>query len=105
MWGETPIMALSIFVECTFFFNIYSFQKFDLSSSNGLKVKNFGGLYLGVFPQPDTPKFSQALVLPDMFNRSNFEYSALSSLEVGSWRKKVSKKKKDSIKVGVNEHN
>ena len=49
-------------------------------------------------------------VLPDIFNRSNFEYSAFSGLKVHSRRRKRKtkgneKKKKNSIQVGVHEHN
>ena len=46
-------------------------------------------------PQPGTPDFIPALVLPDIFNHSNFEYSAFSSLKVNSMRRKT--------KVGKNE--
>ena len=34
-----------------------------------------------------------ALVLPDIFNRSNFEYSAFSGLKVDSRRRIIKKKK------------
>ena len=57
------------------------------------------------FPQRGTPDFIPALVLPDIFNRSNFEYSAFSGLKVDSQRKKSQKKKKNSIQVVINEHN
>ena len=43
------------------------------------------------------PQFVPARVLPDIFNRSNFEYSAFSSLKADSWKrrkKKVRKKMK-----------
>ena len=58
-------------------------------------------------PQPSSPDFSPTLVLPDIFNRSNFEYNALSGLKVNSIGRKRKKKqsKKNSIQVGVNEHN
>ena len=53
--------------------------------------------------------YSHALVLPDIFNCSNFEYSAFSSLKVDSQRRRIRKKKKvkkkNSIQVGANEHN
>ena len=39
------------------------------------------------------PDFSRILLLPDIFNRSNFEYSAFSGLKVDS-RRRVRKKKK-----------
>ena len=90
---------------------MYLFRNFDPSSSNGLKVQNFVGLDWGVSPQPGIPHFSPTLVLPDIFNRSNFEYSALSGLKVDSWRRKRQKKvrkkttkKKNDIQAGVNEH-
>ena len=61
-------------------------------------------------PQPGTPDFIPALVLPDIFNRS---YSAFSGLKVDSRRRKRKNKskkkiiiiKKNSIQIGVNEHN
>ena len=43
-------------------------------------------------PQPGTPNFIPALVLPNIFNCSNFEYSALSNLKVDSRRRKRKKK-------------
>ena len=61
---------------------------------------------------PGTPNFIPALVLPDIFNRSNFEYRAFSGLKAENRRRKrkkkvrkKKKKKKNSIQVGVNEHN
>ena len=57
------------------------------------------------------PWISVAKVLPDIFNCLNFEYSALSGLKVGSGKRKkkeVRKKiqsKKNSIQVGISEHN
>ena len=73
-------------------------------------VQNFIGPDWGGSPQPATPDFIFALVLPDIFNRLNFEYRALSGLKVDSRRRKRKKarkkeKKKNSIQVGVNEHN
>ena len=62
-------------------------------------------------PQPGIPNFVPALVLPDIFNCSNCEYSTFSGLKVDSQRrkrkreKKGKKKKKNSIRVKVNEHN
>ena len=44
-------------------------------------------------PQPGTPNFSRAVVLPGIFNRSNFEYSALSDLKINSQRRIIKKKK------------
>ena len=38
-------------------------------------------------PPTWNPQFSRALVLPDISNRSNFEYSAFSDLKVDSQRK------------------
>ena len=49
-------------------------------------------------PQPGIPNFSRALPLPDIFNRSNFEYSANSSLKVDSWRRKRKKKERKKTK-------
>ena len=49
------------------------------------------------FSQPGTPNFSRALVLPDIFNRSNVEYSAFSGLKV-DYRRRILKKKKKSKK-------
>ena len=62
---------------------------------------------MGISPQPSSPDFSRTLVLPDIFNRSNFEYSAYSGLKVDSMGRKRKKKQnnKNSIQVGVNEHN
>ena len=42
--------------------------------------------------QPGTPDFSRTLVLPDIFNRLNFAYSAFSGLKVDS-RRRIKKKK------------
>ena len=39
-------------------------------------------------PQPGTPDFIPALVLPNIFNRSNFKFSAFSGLKVHSRRRK-----------------
>ena len=57
--------------------------------------------------QPGSPEVSPTLVLPDIFNRSNFEYSAFSGLKVDSRRRRRKKKqnRKNNIQVGVNEHN
>ena len=63
-------------------------------------------------PQRGTTDFSGTLVLPDLFNRSNFEYSVFSGLKVDSGRRKRKKKvrkkmqnKKNNFQIGVNEHN
>ena len=62
-------------------------------------------------PQHGIPYFSPTLVLPDIFNRFNFEYSVFSVLKVDSRRsnkkekKEREKKEENSIQVGVNEHN
>ena len=79
-------------------FNIYPFKKFDLSSSNGLKVQNLEDP-IEEIPQPDTPDFSRTKVLPDMLNRSNFEYRALSGLKVDN-KKKDAKTRKIVFKLG-----
>ena len=64
--------------------------------------------------QCGTPYFSRAQAFPDIFNRSNFGYSALGGLKVDSRRRKRKKKKKvrkkknkkkNSIQIGVYEHN
>ena len=56
--------------------------------------------------QPGTPNFSRILILPDIFNRSNFEHSVFSGLKVeGMGRKRKKKTRKNSILVGVNEYN
>ena len=60
---------------------MYPFRKFDPSSSSGLEVKNFGG-----------PDFCCTKVLPDIFNRSNLEYSAFDGLKVDIAAKKEEKK-------------
>ena len=44
--------------------------------------------------QPGIPGFGPTIVLPDVFNRSNFEYSAFSSLKVEKWQQKNKKKEK-----------
>ena len=46
-------------------------------------------------PQTWHPNFSRALVLSDIFNRLNFEYSELCSLKVDSLRR-IRKKKKQA---------
>ena len=82
-------------------FNINSFRKFYPSSSNGLKVQNFGRPDRGGSTQTSTPTFSRTKVLPDcdIFNRSNFEYSAFSGLKVdGIGRKRKKKKKQEKRK-------
>ena len=62
-------------------------------------------------PIAGTPDFIPTLVLPDIVNRSNFEYSAFSGLKLDSWRRKKkeirkkTKKMKNSIQVEANEHN
>ena len=68
------------------------FQNFDPSSSNGLKVQSFGGPDNGGTPQPGTLNFIPALVLPDIFNRLNFEYSAFIGLKVDNREEKEKKK-------------
>ena len=91
----------------------YPFRKCNLSGSNSLKVQHFGKPDLGESPKPGTPDFSRTLVLPDIFNSSNFEYRAFSGLTVDSGRRKKKKKKvrkqmqnqKNSFQVGVNENN
>ena len=56
-------------------------------------------------PQCDTPDFIITPVLSDIFNHSNFEYSTYSGLKVDSLRKEKARKMKNSIQVGLNEHN
>ena len=49
---------------------------------------------------PGTPDFSRTLILPDIFNRSNFEHSVFSGLKVegmGRKRKKKEKAKQEKI--------
>ena len=76
-----------------------------------MKRLKFWRTRLRGIPQHGTHNFSQALVLPDIFNRSNFEYSTFSSLKVDSGRKKKKKEKtkkqnkKNSFQGRVNEHN
>ena len=85
-------MAPSIFAK--FIFNIYPFRKLDPSSSNGLKVQNFEDPIEGD-PQPGVPDLCLTKVLPDIFNRSNFEYRAFSGLKIdrrGRKRKKFKKR-------------
>ena len=60
--------------------------------------------------QPGTPDFSRTLILPNIFNWSNFEHSVFSILKVEGMERKRKKKRKNktrknSILVGVNEHN
>ena len=45
-------------------------------------------------PQPGTLDFCHTLVLLDIFNRSNFKYSAFSGLEVDSEEENKTKPKK-----------
>ena len=69
-----------------------------------LKSLNFGGprlgdlLFIFAYPKnfkpthPGTSDFCRIKVLPDVSNRSNFEYSAFSGLKVDSGRRKRMKK-------------
>ena len=67
------------------------FQKFDSSSSNDLKVQNLEDPIEGI-SQPGTLDFYYTLVLLDIFNCSNFEYSAFSGLKVASAEENKTKK-------------
>ena len=56
-------------------------------------------------PQRGTPDFCHPLVLPDIFNRSNFEYNTFSGLKVDSGKRKRKKKKQKSKKEDAKEEN
>ena len=43
-------------------------------------------------PQPGTSNFSRTLILPDIFNRPNFEYRVFSGLKADSLEKKKEEK-------------
>ena len=49
-------------------------------------------------PQHGTSDFSRLKVFSDIFNRSNFEYSALSGLKVDNMGRKIKKKKRKKEK-------
>ena len=60
-------------------------------------------------PQLGTPNFCCTKVLPEIFNRSNFKYSAFRGLKVWEEKEKIKKSKKkdakqeNSSQIGVNE--
>ena len=62
-------------------------------------------------PQPGILDFCRTKALPDIFNPSNFEYSAFGCFKANSDKnerrknKKKDAKQENSIQVGVNEHN
>ena len=93
VWGETPIVASLIFVRFrTFLISTHFENLIHLL----LMVQNFQILDDPIEgdPQPGTLDFSRAKVLPDIFNRSSFEYSAFtfSGLKVDSMGRKRKKK-------------
>ena len=92
VWRGNPHRGRPIFCCVWFIFDIHPIAKFDPSSFNGLKVQNFGGPDCGGSSQPGTLDFCRTKVLPDIFNRSNFTYSAVSGLKVDSGRRKSKKK-------------
>ena len=100
LFGVKLIVAPPIFVRFSLFSKSTLFQNFDVSSFNGLKVQRFRGPNWGI-PQPGTPDFIPELVLLDIFNRSNFKYSAFNGLKVDSWRRKKKKSKKKEEKYVV----
>ena len=53
------VYKFSLVVKFTLFFNIYPFQKFDPSRSNGSTVQNFGALLEGgpILVPPNFVKF------------------------------------------------
>ena len=67
--GGNPPSWLPQFLLSLVYFDTNLFPKFDSSSSNDLKVKNFGGPVWGETPQTGTPNISRAVILPDIFNR------------------------------------
>ena len=63
-----------------------------------------------MIPSMWQPRFQAGLAFPNIYNRSKFEYCALSGLKVESLGRKSKKKekkqeKKNRIQVGVNEEN
>ena len=111
VWEGKSYCGTPNFCYVCLIFIIYPFRKFNLSSSNSLKVEHFGEPDLGGFPKPGTPDFSRTSVLPDIFNSSKFEYRAFSGLKVDSGirkRKKIRKQmqnQKNSFQVWVYKKN
>ena len=88
-------MTPPIFVTCSSFLIPTYSENLIYLALTVLKFKKLADQLRGI-PQPGKLSFSRTLVFPDVFNRSNFEYSAFSGLKEDSWKRKR-KKKKNSI--------
>ena len=80
------------FVKVYFFF-IFAYPENFMCLAWVVKKFQFWRPRLRGIPPTWHPGFSFTPILPDIFNRSNFEYSAFSGLEVDSGRRKRKKKK------------
>ena len=80
---ETPTVATPIFVTFSLFLISTHSKNLIHLALTVYKFKILEDPFEGN-PKSGTPDFSRTLVLPDIFNQSNFQYSALSGLKVDS---------------------